>query len=133
MLDLLAAALVLLSSLFVPGAELLGPNARNVSQQSSIVRDGRQYAGYAEWWYDSSGNYREQIVIDTSQYPSEYLACLLVHEAAHLTFKDDSTRGLEEVPYLYEYVCLDRLGAPQWLKDDRYRQMSQRRNYEDSR
>ena len=130
MREIFLAAYTLLQIWFVPGAELVGPHMTHVESENPLLRSGQQYSGYAEWWYDSDGRYRESISIDTTRYPEEYIACLLTHEAAHLTFKYNSVRGAEEIPYLYEYVCLDRLNAPQWLKDDRYRQMSQRREVE---
>jgi hypothetical protein len=45
-------------------------------------------------------------------------ACSLVHEAAHIRYP-----GLgHEVAYLWGYVCLERMGAPKWLRDGVYQQ-----------
>jgi hypothetical protein len=53
-------------------------------------------------------------------YPGPYnrtvLACTLAHEGAHLHFRTSN----ETVPLMQQYICLDRAGAPQVLKDHVY-------------
>lgn len=43
-------------------------------------------------------------------------SCLLVHESVHL--RENTAR--EDLPNAFTYVCLDRLGAPLWMKDHLY-------------
>lgn len=43
-------------------------------------------------------------------------ACTLVHEAAHLRYP----RAEHDIAMLYGYLCMDRLGASQYLKDVTY-------------
>ena len=40
-------------------------------------------------------------------------ACVLVHEAVHLRYNTYE----EDIPLARQYVCLDRLGAPESMKD----------------
>ena len=48
-----------------------------------------------------------------------WASCVLVHEAVHL--RENSPR--EDIPNAFAYVCLDRLGAPSWMKDHLYETM----------
>lgn len=89
--------------------------------ESPIIREGRQYAGWGNWAPDYMSLDRPYI---WRQPWSEndrivYAACMLSHEAQHVRLRTAS----EEVPLLYQYVCLERLGASQGLKDDVYRQL----------
>mgnify|MGYP001566350881 FL=1 len=47
-------------------------------------------------------------------------ACVLVHEAVHLRTAAQFPHGDEELPMLYQYVCLDRLGASVESKQNVY-------------
>lgn len=44
---------------------------------------------------------------------------MLVHEAVHLR---ETTRR-EDIPNAFSYICLDRLGAPRWMRDHLYQVM----------
>ena len=44
-------------------------------------------------------------------------SCMLVHEAVHV--REQTQR--EDLPNAFTYICLDRLGAPRWMKDHVYR------------
>lgn len=67
----------------------------------------------------------KQIVFDSGYYAKLYAnpewsriwaSCTLVHEAAHLEYDT----AAEAQPLLFQYVCLDRNGAPGWMKDHIY-------------
>jgi len=50
------------------------------------------------------------------QHSRVWSSCMLVHEAVHL--KENTRR--EDIPNVFAYMCLDRLGAPGWMKDYLY-------------
>jgi len=71
---------------------------------------------------------RQTIVVDPEfleqayrdpKYAKVWASCILVHEAIHL--RENTTR--EEIPNAFTYVCLDRLGAPAWMKDYVYQKI----------
>lgn len=57
-----------------------------------------------------------QRTYSNQKYARIWSACLLTHEAVHL--REKTTR--EELPNAFTYICLDRLGAPAWMKDHIY-------------
>ena len=89
--------------------------------ESPIIREGRQYAGWGNWSPDYMSLDRPYIWRQpwTENDRIVYAVCMLSHEAQHVRLRTPS----EEVPLLYQYVCLDRLDAPKALKDDVYRQL----------
>lgn len=85
-----------------------------VRVESPIVREGVRYDGWGNWRPD-------YIALDLpfilSQGIAEHqqriwAACVLAHEAQHVRLR---TAG-HELPHLYQYVCLDRLGATGGMK-----------------
>ena len=96
-----------------------------IREESPLVRNGHRYLGWGQWGTDQG------IRIDipwvwghtalSEKDRRDQAACVLPHEAAHIRFRTAS----EEIPLLYTYVCLDRVGASQWLKDAIYQQLLQ--------
>ena len=92
-----------------------------VRVESPIIRDGKQYDAWGNW----SPNY---IAIDlpgimakgTAEHQQRiWAACLLAHEAQHVRLRTP----YHERAYLYQYVCLDRLGATEGMKQALYNLM----------
>ena len=53
------------------------------------------------------------------KFTQTWASCIPVHEAVHLR---ESTKR-EDIPNEYAYRCLDRMGAPWWMKDYLYKQI----------
>lgn len=91
---------------------------------SPIVRDRQQYSCYTSWnpreeaKIECDFNILKKLLGDSILF-NQWTACVLVHEAIHARYRVSS----EELPLVYQYVCLDRVGAPQWMKDQVYERL----------
>ena len=116
---------VLWLSLYDPvGAYAMGPYWGAVTQESPIIRAGVRYAAWAQWgpegrtikidwpWFEEHNASGVTARVEAS--------CVLVHEAIHL--RDASSN--HEKPLLYQYMCLSRLKAPDWMIDRVYQQLA---------
>ena len=114
--------------------QLLDPYHYQLMQAAPAPIDKSLPGEYLGWSMRTPRHPANEIAIDTSKLekwgrgpkgewvnPRDqvvYGACTLAHEVTHFRYGSG-----HELPYLHEYVCLDRLGAPQWLKDSTYRRL----------
>lgn len=100
------------------------PAQASIREESPIVRGGVSYLG----WFDfRTGAISIDLPAIRRMYAGfepgaadKYAACLAVHEAVHRELGNASHR----LPLLHQYVCLDRMGAPWWMKDVVYQQLA---------
>ena len=111
-----------ISFLADPVSHALVSSYRNaIREESPIIRAGVQYDG----WYDGHTGAisidwpRIRALLPREDDARAVAACLAVHEAVHRELGDASHR----LPLLHQYVCLDRMGAPEWIKDMAYWQL----------
>jgi len=88
-------------------------NHYNIVAVSPLYWQGVRLAGMATW-----NPPLIHLDVEEAGTPT-FAACVIVHEAAHLKWR---TSG-EELPLLYQYVCLDRLGASWWEKSIVYERL----------
>lgn len=120
MSEFLIAAFMLLAAADPAGYRMA--RAYPVTETSTPINGHHAYAQWPPFRYSVQTSWYE------SAYPSPYnrmvLACTLAHEGAHLQFQTSS----ETIPLMQQYICLDRLGAPQVFKDYIYSELQQSLN-----
>jgi len=112
MSEFLVAAFLLLAAADPVGFGMA--SAYPVTESATPINGHRAYASWPPYRYSVQTAWFEEA------YPGPYnrmaLACTLAHEGAHLHFRTSN----ETVPLMQQYICLDRVGAPQVLKDHVY-------------
>ena len=123
MTGLIASAMLLLLSHDPHGYRMYEPFQSLMTIVSPIIVNNNRFDCYA-WWTTTSKAVAcdpftiQKNISDKKQAPI-WMACLLVHESVHMRNLDST----EEYPLTRQYVCLDRLGAPQWMKDWVYQRL----------